>query len=67
MAAWLNEEDDWEAAADREKAGTSGGDSVEGMKKRKDAESAVGEDGSRNKKNKMSASEDGQSMQRHME
>ena len=65
MAAWLNEEDDWEADRDKE-MGKSGGES---LKKRKDAdaetvESTAGEDGSRNKKNKMSASEEGQQVQR---
>ena len=60
MAAWLNEEDDWEDRPDKE-AGKSGRDGMEGMKKRKDAEaeSAGSEEGSRNKKNKMSSTSEG--------
>ena len=58
MAAWLNEEDDWEADRDREMA-KGGAESAEGVKRKKDADvESAADDGSRNKKNKMSAGED---------
>ena len=60
MAAWLNEEDEWDQG--KERKGRGGREGMEGMKKRKDAdvEGAESEGDSQNKKKKMSASADGQ-------